>query len=288
MVRKKSKTELQVAEIKYRSLIEKRDEYNAEASIPRDERNALNAQRRELIDEMKELKKERDSRVAEMRKHKQKRNELQKRAKELIGFKKGKRRRFDTNLPEAIDKLRIQITTLQRRQETTALSLPKENELIDSIRATRKELKELEEMYDEQKKLILEVEGVDDAITKLFQEADEEHQMVVNLYNEAQEIHEKIVKHIKEISHLISESNKKHEEFVKIREKADHYHQRAQEMRQKILSIKRERWDEIKQAKKTIQDQNIAARKALFDEKKLDEDAEKALETLLKKGKVER
>lgn len=288
MVRKKSRTELQIAEIKYKTLLQKRDELNAEASVPRDERNTLNEQKRELIDEMQGLKKERDSKVAEMRKHKSKRNELQKRAKELITFKRGKRRKFDTDLPTEIDNLRMEIHKLQMKQETTALSLPKENELIDAVREKRKELDELEEMYEEQKRLILEVEGVDNAITDLFKKADEEHQMVVKLSNEAQEIHERIVVLIKEISHLIAEADKKHEEFLKVKVKADHYHNRAVEMRQKILSEKRAKRAEARKAKKIIEDQNIAARKALTDKKRLDEDAEKALDTLLKKGKIER
>ena len=42
------------------------------------------------------------------------------------------------------------------------------------------------------------------------------------------------------------------------------------------------------EARRVLKDQNLAAHKALFDEEKLDEDAEKALETLLKKGRVER
>ena len=286
MVRKKSKSELDIAEIKYRSLLDKRDEANAEASVPKDERNTLNAQKRELIDEMQELKKKRDSLVAEMRKHKSKRNELQKRAKELIGLRKGKK--FKTSLPVEIDNMRLEIHKLQMRQETTALSLPKENELIDAVRVKKKDLDELEEVYEEQKKLILEMEGVDDTITEFFKKADEEHEMVVKLSNAAQEIHETIVVQIKEISHLIAESDKKHKEFLKIRERADHYHNRAQEMREKILSERKEKRKEMAEARRVLKDQNLAAHKALFDEEKLDEDAAKALETLLTKGRVER
>jgi phosphoserine phosphatase len=288
MVRKKSKTELQIAEVKFKSLLDKRDELNAEARVPRDERNTLNRQKRDLIDEMREFRDKRDSLVKEMRKHKSKRNDLQRRAKELIGLKRGKRRDFKTSLPNEIDSVRAQIHELQMKQETTALSLPKENELIDAVRDKKKELDELEEMYDEQKKIVLEVEGVDDAITKMFQEADEEHQMVVKLSDEAQEIHETVVAHIKEISHLIAESDKKHQEFLKIREKADHYHNRAQEMRQKILSEKKAKRKELAEARRVLKDQNVAAHRALFDEKALDEDAERALEELLKKGKVSR
>ncbi|MCK4366790.1 MAG: hypothetical protein KAW84_02445 [Thermoplasmata archaeon] len=288
MVRKKSKSELNVAEIKYRSLLDRRDELNAEASVPRDERDTLNKQKRELIDKMQELKKKRDSLVAEMRKHKSKRNELQKRAKELIGLRRGKRRDFKTSLPLEIDNMRLEIHELQMKQETTSLTVRKENELIEGVREKRKELDEFEAMYEEQKKLILEMEGVDDTITEFFKKADEEHELVVKLSNEAQGIHETIVVQIKEISHLIAESDKKHQEFLKVREKADYYHNRAQEMRQKILSIRKEKRKEMAEARKEIRDQNIAARKALFDEKKLDEDAERALETLLKKGKVER
>ena len=52
--KKKTPTELDNAEKKYQSLIEKRDGFNKEANAYRDERNAFNDQRKKLTEEAKE------------------------------------------------------------------------------------------------------------------------------------------------------------------------------------------------------------------------------------------
>jgi hypothetical protein len=55
-------------------------------------------------------------------------------------------------------------------------------------------------------------------------------------------------------------------------------------MRSKIVGIKEERRKRFQEAKKAIKEQNIKARKATMDEKKLDEIADESV-GLLKKGK---
>ena len=59
------------------------------------------------------------------------------------------------------------------------------------------------------------------------------------------------------------------------------------EMRSKIIGIKDERRKRWQEAKKAIKDQNIKARKAVLDEKKLEEIADKSVDQLKKGGKIE-
>jgi uncharacterized coiled-coil DUF342 family protein len=117
--------------------------------------------------------------------------------------------------------------------------------------------------------------------------ADEEHKKVVALSNQAQEIHDRITLIIKSVSHLVAEANKNHEAYVKLKERADAYHQKAVEMREKLMAMRNEKRDEIREARKRIKEQNIEVKKALYDKGKREKAADDALEILLKKGKVE-
>ena len=287
MVRKKSRTELEQAEIKFRNLIEKRDALNDDAKVFRDERDTLNDERRDLNEKMQTMKEQRDSLVAEMRLHKKERNDCQKQAKELVEFRRKKRKETSGDLGVNLERMRKDIENLQTKQETVPMGLKDENLVLEEIKKKRKDIEEIEKLYKEQKRISTDIEGLDEQIDMLFQKADAEHEMVVKLSEEAQSIHEKIMGLVKEISHLIAESNKKHEEFSEIREKADHYHQRAMEMREKILSIRKERRDEAKMARKIIAQQNIETKEALDSQEKRDKAADDALKTLLEKGKVE-
>ena len=55
-------------------------------------------------------------------------------------------------------------------------------------------------------------------------------------------------------------------------------------MKSKIISVKEERRNQWKQAKMAIKEQNIKAREAVLDKKKLQEIADESVD-LLKKGK---
>lgn len=222
-----------------------------------------------------------------MRSHKNLRNEYQKKAKELIDLKKKRRIKVSSSLASQIEYLKREVRDLDRKQETTSLTLEEENTLLEDLKRKMREIKELEIAHEEQKKIVSEVEEIDRTIDDLFRKAEEEHNHILKLSKEAQELHEKVVERIKTISHLIAEANEKHSEYMKIKEKANHYHMRAVGMRSKIIVIKKERWQERKLARRMIEEQNIAVRKALQDEEKLEKVAEEALQSLIKKGKVE-
>jgi uncharacterized coiled-coil DUF342 family protein len=129
--KKKTPTELDNAEKKYQSLIDKRNEYNTEANAYRDERNTFNDKRKELSEEAKEKRAQRTALNKEMREHKKKRNELQKKAKELIAFKKSKGGKIEKNLPQTIEELRKEIARLEIKQETISVPIEEEKELLE-------------------------------------------------------------------------------------------------------------------------------------------------------------
>jgi phosphoserine phosphatase len=287
MPRKKTPTELEKAEVKLSSLLDKRDQFNEEANAIRQERDLLHEQRRETADKMRDFKGRRDSFVKEMRAHKQKRNSLHNHASDLIELKRKMRGNVNVRIVGDLRQLRRNFDEMEMKQQTTPLTIAKENALIDDIRKTYRELKDLEKIEDENVKTTRNVGEINEQIDDLFKAADEEHKLVVELSNKAQEMHEKVVEAFSAVTTLTAEANKKHKDFLELREKANAYHERAQEMRRTVLKTKEDERRERREAKDIIRQQNLSVRKALTDKKKLDEVADEQLQRLLKHGKVE-
>jgi len=287
MPRKRTPTELDKAEIKLRSLLDKRNQLNEEANAIRQERDLLHEKKSEIIKKMKSLKEQRDSLVKEMRLHKLARNKLHSEAKNLIDRKRKVRGKLNISVSDDLKTLRKELDDMEMKQQTESLTLAEENELVDEIRDKYRELIDMEKIEDENVKMTKDVGDINVRIDDLFKRADEEHQLVIQLSKDAQKLHEQIVEMFKSIATLVVEANKKHEEFIKIREKADNFHKRAQEMRRTVLKTREDERRERREAKDLIKKQSQTVRKALLDEKKLDEAAEESLKELMKKGKVE-
>ena len=278
--------QLKDAEKKYQAYIEKRNELNDMARLIRDERDMLNKSRKDFKEKVDKIKKERDELVTKMRHHKERRNKYQEAAKKLIEAKRKKKGEVFRNLPLRLEELKADVQMLEYRQETVPMSSAKENELIDKIRKKLDEFKRTQKIAEKQKAVEIDISDKDKTIDELFKKADEEHKIVQKYYDENQKKHEMYIKLINELSISISEANKKHGEYMEIRNEAQKLHDKAFEMRSKIISIKgekRKRWDE---AKKAIADQNIKARKAVMDKKKLEEIADKSVDDLKKGIKI--
>jgi len=281
--KKRDIEQLRDAEKKFQAYIQKRNELNDMARVLREERDMINASRKEQKEEMIRLKKERDELVSKMRHHKEIRNKLQEEAKKLINAKRKKKGEVFKNLPLRVEELKADVQMLEYRQETVPMTPQEENELIERIRLKKEEYERTKKQMEKQKQVEIDISDKDRAIDELFKKADEEHKLVQKYYEESQKLHEKYIKLVNELSVSIAEANKKHEEYIQIKNEAQKAHEKAFEMRSKIIAIKGERRKRREEAKKAIIEQNIKARKAVMDEKKLEEIAEKSVD-LLKKG----
>ena len=281
--KKRDIEQLRDAEKKFQAYIQKRNELNDMARVLREERDMINASRKEQKEEMIRLKKERDELVSKMRHHKEIRNKLQEEAKKLINAKRKKKGEVFKNLPLRVEELKADVQMLEYRQETVPMTPQEENELIERIRLKKEEYERTKKQMEKQKQVEIDISDKDRAIDELFKKADEEHKLVQKYYEESQKLHAKYIKLVNELSVSIAEANKKHEEYIQIKNEAQKAHEKAFEMRSKIIAIKGERRKRREEAKKAIIEQNIKARKAVMDEKKLEEIAEKSVD-LLKKG----
>ena len=285
-VDKKESEQLRDAEKKFQAYIEKRNELNDMAKIIREERDMINESRKDLKKQADIIKKERDELVSKMRYHKDMRNKLQEEAKKLIEAKRKKKGEVFKNLPLRVEELKADVQMLEYRQETVPMSPQEENDLIDKIRDKKEEYEKTKKLMEKQKLVEIEITDKDNAIDELFKKADEQHTLVQKYYKENQKKHEKYIKLVNELSLSISESNKKHEQYMEIRNEAQKIHEKAYEMRSRIISIKGERRKRRDEAKRAIKEQNIKARKAVMDKDKLEEIADKSVQSLKKGEKI--
>ena len=288
MVRKKVPDELEKAEVKLGDLVNKRDNLNDQAHILRQERDQLHENKRGLAEDMRTFKGERDRLVKEMRVHKGARNELQTKAKKLVDLRREFRGQVKGSVAGELATLRKDFKRIEMEQQTRPMELSEENELIDNLRATMRHIRELERVKGLQDAVTQEVREIDGTIDDLFREADAEHVQVVQLSRRANEIHDRVTELVKNLAVLIAESNKKHEEYLDTRAKADEVHQKIVEMRSKVLATREAARTEMREARQLLKEHRQTVRQNLFDEKKLDEFADQAVQALLKKGgKVE-
>jgi len=280
-------SELQSAELKFRALLNKRDEINEQAVLLRSERDSLNERKKVLQGQMGAARDKRDALVTEMRVHKKKRDELQAKAKDLIAYKQKMKGKPLGSLKDEIRALEREAKEMERTQQTVPLSIPKERDLLDNLRKKIAQVADLKKTLSEEEKVLKEVRDVDKSIDSLFKQADKEHDEVVRLSEEQHKAHEEASVFVKEIAALRASADKKHEEFLKLREEADAAHNKAQEMRDKVIDIRKEKRMERMEERNAVRDVNIATRKALDDKVKKDKAADEALAMLLKKGKVQ-
>ena len=285
--KKSRRSETESAERIFNDLIEKRDDQNRKATELREERDIVHAQKRALIEQMTVLKAERDTLNAEMRKHKDRRNEFQTKGRALIDRKKAVSNRMDRGLDSSIEGLRLDIKELELRHQTNPSTIEEERDLLDRIKSKQRELQELESRTPEQEDLTLEADGIDGMIDEAFKKADEEHKEVVRYHDEAEKVHQRVVALIEEINHLNAEGDRKHHQMLEARALADRYHEKANAMREKLMSTRRVAREERERQAAELADLNKAVHERFESEEAQKEAEDEILSILEKKGKVD-
>jgi uncharacterized coiled-coil DUF342 family protein len=283
--KKARKKEIQKAEEKYQLYIEQRDLSNQEARSIAEERDALHAKKKEKLKEMDRVLKERDELVQQVKEHKSRRNALQERAKELLLLKRKMLKEKGSDPITDAELLEKRINELDYKQQTSAIPLKEENKIIAEIRELAKKHRELLKKVETHREVKVEMDKIDAEIDALFRQADEEHEKVIALSAKIEKIIELRDALVHEVAALAAEANRKHQKFLKVKEKADEFHRKAQEMREKIISFRRERIAERNAERAIIQEYNKEAKQKIKISSE-EEFAEKALEQLKKDRKI--
>ncbi|HVL48670.1 MAG TPA: hypothetical protein VM889_08950 [Candidatus Thermoplasmatota archaeon] len=281
------KSKISDSEKRYRKVLDTRDALNDQAREAREERDQLNNQKKSILDEMRKLQAERDALNAEARTHREKRNEFQRQAKELIAQKQKLRKSGQgSTYAGRVRELEAEIRKAEHRQETTAMTVAEENKLLDVLKARKKELEAARAQYAEETALLADVKDVDEKISQLFAAADEAHKLAVEVSNRAQAAHDALAPIFKQLDFLNEESDKKHQAYLKLREEADANHKEALEMRGEVMTLRDQRSAVFRERKALVTDQRKKVREALYDDDKLEAEADAALKALLSGGKV--
>lgn len=277
---------LRNAEKDFRKLIEKRNELNDQAREAREERDSLNEQKKNLVTQMRELQSARDEKNSSARDWKEQRNEFQRQAKSLIETKRRMRKDNAGGNQGTIRTLENEIRGLERMQETTAMTVAKENELLDKLKTKMRELEQARLVYAEEAKLLSDVKEIDTKIDELFKSADEAHKMVVTLSNEGQALHDQIGPVLEQLKFLDAKSDEKHQSYIQLRKEADEFHAKAMELRTEVEKLREERRKVFGERRQEIQGANREAHEALFDDAKLEDKADDAMKALMAGGKI--
>lgn len=279
--------DLRNAEKDFRKLIEKRNELNDLAREARDERDALNEQKKSLVLTMRTLQTERDSKNAAAREEKEKRNDFQRQAKSLIENKRKMRKDNTTGGQGGVIRtLENEINAMARTQETSAMTVAKENELLLKIKAKSKELAEAKLKYADEAKLLSDVKDIDAKIDELFKAADDAHKRVVELSNEGQALHDQIGPVLEQLKFLDAKSDEKHQAYIALRKEADEFHTKAMGLRGEVEKMREERRKLYGERKQEVQQVNGEARDQLFNDAKLEDKADDAMKALMAGGKI--
>ena len=284
----KPKSEIKLAEERFQNCIVKRNALNDEARILRDERNSLHDQRGKVMEEIMKHREEMKSNSKSKTKHQNARNGAQEKAKKLIELKQQKRKgkKGEKSLKDTVQALHSEILNLEKRRETTEMSIAKERELMDKLAILRRSLDNQEEVLLTQEHLSAEVSELDESIDSEFSKADEEHKSVVDFARSNKRIYKKVTNLMKEASHLSTEADKKHEEFVDCRKKADYQHAKAMEMLETLRTHRKTASEERQARWQVVKDHRKNIKKELYDPKKLENVADDALQLLMSGGKI--
>lgn len=283
---KNIKVVLEDAEKKQRRLIERRNQLNDRSRELRDERDAINAEKRHMVDQMRELQKTRDESNAVAREHREKRNEYQRQAKALIDAKRKLATPQTRGSAGRIRELETEIKLLEHRQETEPTTIAKENKLIDEIKEKVKELEAARVTFAEQAKMLTDVKDVNGSIDEAFRLADEEHKLVVEWSNKAQAAHDAIKPILDQLRFLDEESDKKHHASIAAREEANKAHEEATKAREEVFGLREKRSGIFHERRAVIDEHMATVRAAVADPTKLEEKADEAVTLLLSKGKI--
>lgn len=198
----------------------KRNECNAQASQFARERNTLNNQTRECVEEAQKHKELRDQFNKEVQELKDKRNELNEQANVLFNDIDAFKKEHGGIKSRSIKELHKQVEHLEFRQQTEVFTTEKERELIDKIKALKEQLREQEAEIEQNKEIREKIT----LAKELRRQASEIHDHVTQLAEDAQKHHDLMVECYRKADSSRENADEAHKKFVEAQEAADNEH----------------------------------------------------------------
>ena len=221
---------------KANELKEERNKLHLKSKQLADKRDSLNAEIRNIRNNIADHKKNRDELNERVQHSKEQRNKLNKNfrdtKKKIEEIERSRSSALGTNL----NSLRKQLRTLENEQMTKPMSPQKEKKLIEVISGLATKIKDQEEVLNKDPKLKKAIE--EEKIIK--QKAEKQHDVVEKLAKRAQEEHEVMIKMVRQLDNYIKKVNMIQESIVMTKIEADRVHREFIECVDKIHAIERE------------------------------------------------
>ena len=198
----------------------KRNEFNAQASQFARDRNTLNNQTREFVEEAQKHKELRDQFNKDVQDLKDQRNELNEKANVLFADIDLFKKEHGGVKSRGIKELQKQVEHLEFRQQTEVFTTEKERELIEKIKLMKEQLRDQEAEIEQNKEIKEKIA----AAKELRRQASEIHDKVTQLAEDAQKHHDLMVECYRKADSSREQADAAHKKFVEAQEAADNEH----------------------------------------------------------------
>jgi len=198
----------------------RRNELNAAASKFARERNMLNNQTRDFVEEAQKNKDLRDKYNQEVIEVKGQRNDHNDQANILFEEIEAFKKEHGTPKSRGLKEVQKQIDHLEMMQQTQVISTEKERELIDKIKQMRGQVKEQEAELEQNKEMRAKVSSARD----LRKQASDLHAKVTEVAELAQKHHDVMVESYRKADKSRESADSAHKSFVEAQEAADAEH----------------------------------------------------------------
>jgi uncharacterized coiled-coil DUF342 family protein len=198
----------------------RRNELNAAASKAARERNTLNNQTREFVEDAQKNKDLRDKYNQEVLDLKAQRNEFNDKANVLFEEIETFKKEHGTLKNRGVKELQKQIEFMEYRQQTEVFTTDKERELIEKIKQMMAQVREQEAELEQNKEIRVKITGARD-FRKL---ASDLHAKVTESAELAQKHHDLMVDSYRKADKSREAADAAHKTFVEAQESADSEH----------------------------------------------------------------
>ena len=192
-----------------------RDQMNENTKTFRKERDELNQKLKDTLKIALDKRNERDEINKEVRENKELRNECNEELKK-VEWSSGKKE---------MSNIQSEIKKIDQTIQTKVLDIRKENELVKRISDLTKQLKKIQNDEEEEK-----------TANQLKEKSEEYHKKVVELSDKAQVVHEEMIEYFNNIDGIRAEADAKHQDFINSRRAATAKHE---EVKAKLSEIRK-------------------------------------------------
>jgi len=198
----------------------RRNELNASASKFARERNTLNNQTREFVEEAQKNKDLRDKYNQSVLDVKAQRNEFNDKANVLFEEIEAFKKEHGTQKNRGVKELQKQIEYMEYRQQTEVFTTDKERELIDKIKQMKAQVREQEAELEQNKEMRTSIAEA----REFRKQASDLHAKVTEVAELAQKHHDLMVESYRKADKSREAADAAHKSFVEAQESADAEH----------------------------------------------------------------